>query len=311
METDIRWSYRPTIYIHAPSQPEPAQAQVKGGILNKIESMGFAPQEFHVSGMPKGDAWSFQRAIEVMRQCDGALILALMRRTEQGGAIGIPAPSEYSHFEGALALSSGLPSLVIAEQGMEMRGILASAGGSFVLQVPMQKATEWLSTDSLAREPAFQRWVERVEARHDVFFGYCSKANKVARNIKSFLTDEAGMRVLDWATDFRPGHTIMEEIARATATCRCGLFLFTTDDPIGGSSTATAIPRDNVLLEAGYFMSAHTAKRMVVVRETGTKMPADVGGMIYLTLNRRNEWKAVANQIVTAFRKQLSDDIYG
>jgi hypothetical protein len=251
MENGISRSYRPNIYIHAPSKPEPTQAAVKRGILDEIERLGFAAQEFQVSGMPKGDAWSFSRAIEVMRQCDGALILALMRRMEPDGAINTPAPSEYSHFEGALALSCNLPSLVIAEQGMHMRGILSSSvGGSFVLQVPMHNAADWLSTNSLAREPAFQSWVERVEARHDVFFGYCSKANNVARNIKSFLTDEAGMRVLDWATDFRPGHTIMEEVARATRTCRCGLFLFTTDDPIEGSSTATAIPRDNVLLEA-------------------------------------------------------------
>jgi hypothetical protein len=57
-------------------------------------------------------------------------------------------------------------------------------------------------------------------------------------------------------------------------------------------------------------MSAHSAKRMVVVRENGTKMPADLGGMIYLALNRRNEWRAVANKVVTALRTQLSQDIY-
>src|SRR5262249_27686743 len=151
-------------------------------------------------------------------------------------------------------------------------------------QVPMHNVAEWLATDKLSSEPAFEKWVERVEARYDVFFGYCSKANELARNIKAFLANESGLRVLDWATDFRPGRTIMEEIARATATCRCGLFLFTADDPVEGSPTKTAIPRDNVLLEAGYFMSAHTARRMVVVREKSAKMPADLGGMIYLTI---------------------------
>jgi hypothetical protein len=304
MEGQMAETYHPRIYIHAPYKPAPLQAEIKQGILDKIRAMGLDPQEFRVSGMPKGDAWDFDRAMEVMRQCDGALILALMR--ESDGTNSSPIPSEYSHFEGALALSCKLPSLVVAEEGMQMRGILSS----IVLQIPRQNPTEWLATDRLTREPEFEKWVERVRARYDVFFGYCSKADKVARNIKSFLAEEAGMRVLDWATDFRPGSTIMEEIARATQTCRCGLFLFTTDDPIEGSSTATAVPRDNVLLEAGYFMSAHTAKRMVVVREKGTKMPADLGGMIYLTLNRRNEWKAMAIQIAVALRKQMSDDIY-
>jgi predicted nucleotide-binding protein len=306
MGNGIRWSYRPNIYIHAPFEPAGAQAEVKSAVLDKIKSIGFDPQEFQVSGMPKGSPWSFDLAIEIMRQCDGALILALMRRMESDGTT--PAPSEYSHFEGALALSRDLPGLVIAEEGMPRRGILAPF--SLVLPVPMQNATKWLADGSLANASAFQTWVESVEARNDVFFGYCSKANNVARNIKSYLTDEVGMRVLDWATDFRPGHTIMEEIARATATCRCGLFLFTTDDPIEGPSTAKAVPRDNVLLEAGYFMSAHTSKRMVVIRENGTRMPADLGGMIYLTLNRRNEWKSVAKDVVTAIRRQLSGNIH-
>jgi predicted nucleotide-binding protein len=246
MENEIRWSYRPNIYIHAPTKPAGPQATVKSAILDEIKRIGFDPQEFGASGMPKGYPWSFDRAIEIMRQCDGA----------------------------------------------------------------MQNAAQWLAGGSLANASAFQTWVESVSARHDVFFGYCSKADKVARNIKTYLTDEVGMRVLDWATDFQPGQTIMEEVARATATCRCGLFLFTTDDPIEGPSTAKAIPRDNVLLEAGYFMSAHTAKRMVVIRESGTKMPADLGGMIYLTLNRRNEWKSVAKDVVTAIRKQLSGNIH-
>ncbi len=259
-------SYRPRIYIHAPYRPDPERAKAKHAILAKIRALEFDPQEFDVSGIPKGDAWSFGRAIEVMRQCDGALILALMRRMESDGETATPAPSEYRHFEGALALACNLPTIVIAEEGMKMRGILTQLGGSFVLQVPMQNAAAWLASDSLESEPPFEKWVERVKARYDVFFGYCSKADELARNIKKFL-QESGLCVLDWATDFRPGCTIMDEIARATATCRCGLFLFTADDPVEGNATRTAIPRDNVLLEAGYFMSAHTARRMVVVRE--------------------------------------------
>lgn len=300
--------YRPRIYIHAPYQPEPSRAEVKRGILAQIRRLGFDAQEFHVSGIPRGDAWSFRRALEVMQQCDGALVLALMRWMESDGTTSIPIPSEYSHFEGALALSRNLPTLVIAEEGMQMRGILSQTGGSFVVQVPMSDAGTWLTTDELIGEPPFERWVERVRARYDVFFGYCSKADTLARDIKGFLTDEAGLKVLDWATDFRAGRTIMEEIARATATCRCGLFLFTADDPVDGAPTSTAVPRDNVLLEAGYFMSAHTARHMVVVREKGTRMPADLGGMIYLTIESRSAWRETAGEIAKALHEQISHE---
>lgn len=308
MESNSNSAFQPRIYIHAPYKPDPERAEVKRLILEMIRGLGFAPQEFHVSGIPKGDPWSFGRAVEVMRQCDGALILALMRWMSSDSKSQIPVPSEYSHFEGALALSCNLPSLVIAEEGMQMRGILSHTGGSFVLQVPTQNAAEWLASNSLLREPPFEKWVERVKARYDVFFGYCSKADELARNIKGFLVEE-GLRVLDWATDFRPGRTIMEEVARATATCRCGLFLFTADDPIEGYPTKGAIPRDNVLLEAGYFMSAHTSRRVVVVREEGTKMPADLGGMIYLTIESRADWEQTATEVLHALRNQMSEEI--
>jgi CheY-like chemotaxis protein len=302
------FTYRPRIYIHAPYKLEPERAEIKRGILEKIRDLGFDPQEFHVSGIPKGDSWSFGRAIEIMRQCDGALILALMRWMDSTGTTRIPIPSEYSHFEGALALSCNLPSLVIAEEGMQTKGILSQMGGSFVLQVPVQNAAEWLATDKLLCEPPFEKWVEKIRARYDVFFGYCSKADELAQNIKTFLADESGLRVLDWATDFRPGCTIMEEIARATATCRCGLFLFTADDPVEGSPTKTSIPRDNVLLEAGYFMNAHTTRRMVVVREKGSKMPSDLGGMIYLNIERREDWRQTAREVLDTLRRQVSMD---
>ena len=96
------------ILIHAPYKLEPERAEAKRGILEKIRGLGFDPQEFQVSGIPKGDSWSFGRAIEVMRQCDGALILALMRWMDSNGTTRIPIPSEYSHFEGALALSCNI-----------------------------------------------------------------------------------------------------------------------------------------------------------------------------------------------------------
>jgi predicted nucleotide-binding protein len=114
--------------------------------------------------------------------------------------------------------------------------------------------------------------------------------------------------VLDWATAFRPGRTIMEEVKRAPTVSRCGLFLFTADDPVEGSQTATAIPRDNVLLEAGYFMSAAGGSRTLMVREVGTKMPADLGGIIYLTVSDRDAWKVTAQQISDAVRRQMSED---
>ena len=48
------------------------------------------------------------------------------------------------------------------------------------------------------------------------------------------------------------------------------------------------MPRDNVVFEAGYFIHAKGKDRVLVVREEGAKMPADLGGDIYASLPDRN-----------------------
>jgi hypothetical protein len=47
----------------------------------------------------------------------------------------------------------------------------------------------------------------------------------------------------------------------------------------------------------------------VVVREKGTKMPADLGGMIYLTIERRADWRKTATDVLDALRRQMSGEI--
>jgi predicted nucleotide-binding protein len=113
-----------------------------------------------------------------------------------------------------------------------------------------------------------------------------------------------GFSVLDWARDFRPaGATILEEIERAANRCRCAVFLFTKDDELEKYAQAkasfNAVPRDNVLLEAGYFTQARGKERVAIVREQGAKMPADLGGIIYLSLENKNQLLTVKRRLVT------------
>ena len=65
------------------------------------------------------------------------------------------------------------------------------------------------------------------------------------------------------------------------------LFLFTKDDKLDNGSELAA-PRDNVVFEAGFFAHAKGRQRVLIIRETGAKMPADLGGNIYATLSDRS-----------------------
>jgi hypothetical protein len=76
-----------------------------------------------------------------------------------------------------------------------------------------------------------------------------------------------------------------EEAARR---CGAGIFLFTKDDALeDGSDKDRAVPRDNVVFEAGYFSALKGKSKVLIVRESGAKMPADLGGDIYAALEDR------------------------
>jgi len=38
-------------------------------------------------------------------------------------------------------------------------------------------------------------------------------------------------------------------------------------------------------------------------------MPADLGGMIYLTIENRTSWKKTANEVAQAICAQIADDV--
>ncbi len=54
-----------------------------------------------------------------------------------------------------------------------------------------------------------------------------------------------------------------------------------------------ASPRDNVIFEAGYCMAKKGARKTIIIRENGAKMPADLGGGIYIALADRNNTPAI------------------
>ena len=91
--------------------------------------------------------------------------------------------------------------------------------------------------------------------------------------------------MLDWQTDFIAGRSILAQIEEAASRCNAGIFLFTKDDDlIDKGQLDISVPRDNVVFEAGYFIGLKGKRNVLIVREKGSKMPADLGGDIYALL---------------------------
>ena len=76
--------------------------------------------------------------------------------------------------------------------------------------------------------------------------------------------------------------------------------MFTKDDDLDlspGSAAERSAPRDNVVFEAGYFSGLKGKRNVLIVRETGSKMPADLGGDIYASLPDKDDISPIEKAI--------------
>lgn len=278
-----------------------SQLAIKEAIIDKVKNVGFDPQEFNVSGLPAAEMWTFENVEKIMRRCQGALILAFAKweaaRLNQPSTM--PATStmlatEYNHYEGAVALALDKETLIIRESNVEASGITFHGGGLYILAVPPNADTSWL--DSREFKTHFGAWSKNIQERHHIFLGYSSKGTDPANRIIKYL-NSIDVKVRDWQIDFRPAGTILGEIETAAKNTLGGIFLFTKDDDMISGDQSYAAPRDNVVFEAGYFMHAVGKERTLIIREEGAKMPADVGGAIYLDLKDRNNTSSIETQL--------------
>ena len=275
---------KPRIFISVPTDQnlDARQRSIKHAILDGVRNEGFEPQEFLVSGLALHMAYNFANAREVMDRCQGAIILAFARWHYGNAAI----PTVWNHYEGALALALQKETLVITEEMVYSDGITWDGGGQIILRIPESIGVKWVQSNQFQLQ--FHAWVNAVKARKHVFLGYSSKARATANDVSKFL-QSIGATVRDWEVDFHPGGTILDEIRDATRTTLGGVFLLTKDDELISGDTQNAAPRDNVIFEAGYFMQAKGRDRVLMIREQEAKMPADVGGSIYLSLKDRTD----------------------
>ncbi len=267
--------------------------RLKAAILSNLREADYEPQEFFESGIPENRGWSFDNVDYVMKRCVGAVVFAFPRWIIPGESEETRIVNDYNHYEGAVAVTHGLPTLLLAEKGVADRGIVWLGGGRAITYVPNDADESWVNNPEFIKRRDV--WFRELEARRDVFLGYCSKSAGTAAQIRLRL-EKLGASVRDWAMDFRAGVSILSEIENARAACSCGVFLFSEDDPLEGAPGGAA-PRDNVIFEAGYFMSSKGPERCLIVRQGNAKMPADIGGAIYIHLGSAADVSSIESRL--------------
>jgi len=277
------------------------QLVLKNSIFAKLRSKGLEPQEFHVSGLPLRSPYTFDAARDIMNRCHGALILAFARWTDPSGAQDVAMPTVWNHLEGAFAIALQKEILVITEKHVAADGITWAGGGQIILAAPSGANAEWL--ESAYAKPQIDDWINAVKRVDDIFLAYSSKGRATANDIGKFLSSR-GVSIRDWELDFAPGSTILEELVAASRNCLGAIMLLTKDDEFFGEENYAA-PRDNVIFEMGMFMQAKGRERVLVVREQGAKMPADIGGGIYLSLKDRNDISNIQMKLIDFIEKRI------
>jgi predicted nucleotide-binding protein len=168
--------------------------------------------------------------------------------------------------------------------------------------MPQDANISWLSNATFRK--SFKAWTQKMDERPDVFLGYCSEARSTAQSIHLYLKEKLNLSVMNWDMDFTGGGTVLEEIDRSSRLCTCGIFLFTKDDPLEGDK-GHAAPRDNVVFEAGYFIRSKGKERVAIIREEGAKMPADLGGNIYIHLSNKDNTASIEGQLKDFLERRL------
>lgn len=277
------------------------QRSIKHAIYDRLRKDGIEPQEFQVSGLPLRSPYTFKGVVDIMRRCHGALILAFARWKDPAGAERVAIPTVWNHFEGAVAVTLRKEILVITENGVAQDGITWDGGAQIMLSIPPDAGSDWVSGEYANLH--ITAWADAVKATDDVFLAYSSNARDTANDIHKFLTSR-GVSVRDWELDFAPGSTILEELFEASRSCLGAVMLLTKDDEFLGEESYAA-PRDNVIFEMGLFMQDKGRERVLVIREQGTKMPADIGGGIYVPLRERRDITPIQIKLMDFIDKRI------
>src|SRR6516225_1802696 len=142
------------IYVSLPADPWLPENinRLKWGIVEEIEKLGYTSEIFTnprgSDGLASAKSWHPRDADEIARRCTGAALLGLARwRFQDTQGHDILLPTEFNHYEGALARTLGLPTLVLVQRDVLRRVVFDMSYGGFVGLFAPDADVDWLHTE--------------------------------------------------------------------------------------------------------------------------------------------------------------------
>jgi hypothetical protein len=119
-----------------------------------------------------------------------------------------------------------------------------------------------------------------------VFIGSSVEGLGIAKSISKGL--KSNVDAVLWESDpvFTAGETTVESLARVVPNFDLAIMVWTKDDTRKSRSVTSIVPRDNVILEYGYFSAALGRTRCLIVADKGITVPTDTAGITYIPIER-------------------------
>ena len=141
------------IYVSLPADRwlSTSMNDLKWAIVEEIENLGYTPEVFTKPrgkpGLASSRAWGARDADEVARRCSGAAVIGMARWTfRDQDEREVRLPTEFSHYEGSLARTLGLPTLVLVQSDVIRRVVFDPSFGGFVGEIPPESSWDRLKT---------------------------------------------------------------------------------------------------------------------------------------------------------------------
>ena len=145
-----------------------------------------------------------------------------------------------------------------------------------------------------------------------VFIGSSTEALALAQALEAELSDHFDVNL--WRRLGEAGSTVTAMLTQATRANDFAVIILTADDVTVSRDVAAPAPRDNLIFELGWFMSAFGPRRsfFVVEEAVKTKIPSDLHGVIYTTFRRRGEdpqstMGSTASKLQTAIQRIMAN----
>jgi Predicted nucleotide-binding protein containing TIR-like domain/Histidine-specific methyltransferase, SAM-dependent len=143
-------------------------------------------------------------------------------------------------------------------------------------------------------------------AQKSIFIGSAAESKEQAAKIAQGLAD-AGYRPLRWWKEFPPGSLTLDRLLEIAGEVDGAAFLFSAADKTWYRGQVSGAPRDNVILEYGMFVVCNGRQRTLMLAESGTRLPSDVGGITYEHIIE--DIQTVVERTVDHFNRQFSDPL--